>query len=219
MIPNLILASNSPRRKELLALSGQNYRVVPADVDESTAAGEDPRDYVTRLSKEKAKVTAGKLNEPALILAADTTVVFRGEILGKPADAKDAVRILKLLRNETHKVYTAIVILRVPENEFLVDLAETDVPMRNYSDKEIHAYVASGDPLDKAGAYAIQHAGFHPVASMQGCYANVIGLPLCHLQRSLQKWGLSFENDLPIACQKHLAYECQVSAKILDWQL
>jgi MAF protein len=219
MIPNLILASNSPRRKELLALGGQTYRVVPTDVDESTIEGEDPREYVKRLALGKAKVAASNLNEPAVILAADTTVVFRGAILGKPMDAKDAVRILKLLRDETHKVFTAIVILKVPDNDVLVDLAETDVPMRNYSDEEIQAYVATGDPLDKAGAYAIQHAGFHPVSSMQACYANVIGLPLCHLQRSLQKWGLSFERDLSTACQNHLSYECPVTAKILDWQL
>lgn len=219
MIPNLILASNSPRRKELLSLGGQTYRVVPADVDESTIEGESPRDYVKRLAMEKARAAASKLNEPAVIVAADTTVVFRGEILGKPTDAMDAARILALLRSETHKVFTAIVILKVPSNEFLVDLAETDVPMRNYTDEQIRGYVASGDPLDKAGAYAIQHAGFHPVASMQGCYANVIGLPLCHLQRSLQKWALSFENDLSKACQNHLAYECPVTAKILGWQL
>ena len=95
--------------------------------------------------------------------------------------------MLNELRGKDHLVYTALALLRLPEKSLLTDFAETKVPMRDYSNDEVEEYIVSGDPLDKAGAYAIQHAGFHPVANMQGCYANVIGLPLCHLQRSLQK--------------------------------
>lgn len=219
MIPNLVLASNSPRRKELLSLGGQDYRVLLADVDETPIAGEDPRKYVERLALEKARVAANTIaDEEALILAADTTVVFGGRILGKPTDEVEARQMLKELRGKEHLVYTALALLRLPEQSLLTDFAETKVPMRDYSDAEIEEYIASGDPLDKAGAYAIQHAGFHPVATMQGCFANVIGLPLCHLQRSLQKWGLSFDTNLSIACQVHLSYNCPVTTQILGWQ-
>jgi septum formation protein len=219
MIPQLILASNSPRRKELLLLGGQEYRVVAADVDETPLAGEEAKEYVTRLAIEKARAAAGRVDGDALILAADTTVVHTGSILGKPADAADAKKILEDLRGKTHLVLTAIALLRLPGEELVLDLAETAVPMRNYTDEEIERYIASGDPLDKAGAYAIQHADFHPVSKMQGCFANVIGLPLCHLQRSLQKWGLSFDVDLSPSCQKHLSYDCPVTSQILAGQI
>jgi MAF protein len=169
---------------------------------------------------EKASVAAKAIaDEEALILAADTTVVFDGHILGKPADAAEARQMLNELRGKDHLVYTALALLRLPEKSLFTDFAETKVPMRDYSDKEIEAYIESGDPLDKAGAYAIQHAGFHPVAHMQGCFANVIGLPLCHLQRSLQKWGISFDTNLSFACQAHLSYNCPVTNSILGWQI
>ena len=220
MILNFILASNSPRRKELLSLGGQRYRVIPAEVDETPQEGENPKDYVVRLAREKAEAAAGVIGrQQGLILAADTTVVHEGRILGKPADADEARMMLNELRGKIHLVYTAIVLLRLPDRALLTDFADTEVPMRYYRDEEIEAYVASGDPLDKAGAYAIQHAGFHPVAFMQGCLANVIGLPLCHLQRSLQKWGLSFDRDLSSACQAHLSYDCPVTSQILAWQI
>jgi MAF protein len=220
MITNLVLASNSPRRKELLSLGGQDYRVLPADVNETPLPGENPREYVERLALEKARVAAKTIaDEEAVILAADTTVVFDGHILGKPADAAEARQMLNELRGKDHLVYTALALLCLPEKSLFTDFAETKVPMRDYSDTEIEAYVESGDPLDKAGAYAIQHAGFHPVAHMQGCFANVIGLPLCHLQRSLQKWGISFDTNLSFACQAHLSYNCPVTNSILGWQL
>ena len=218
MIPNLVLASNSPRRRELLSLGGQGYRVVPAHVDETPRLGEDAKDYVMRLAVEKAQVAAGLIGgKQALILAADTTVVFQERILGKPADADEARKMLHELRGNVHLVYTAINLLRLPDRAMMTDFAETEVPMRNYTDAEIEDYIASGDPLDKAGAYAIQHAGFHPVASMQGCFANVIGLPLCHLQRTLRKWGQSLDQDLSTACQAHLSYPCPVTSQILNW--
>lgn len=220
MIPNLILASNSPRRQELLSLGGQEYTVIAADVDETPRNRENPRDYVTRLAKEKALVAASLADaEQALALAADTTVVFQGQILGKPADTEEARKMLAMLRGKTHLVYTAIALLRLPDRALLTDFAETKVPMRDYMDAEMEEYIASGDPLDKAGAYAIQHAGFHPVASMQGCFANVIGLPLCHFQRSLRKWGLAFDKDLSTACQVHLSYDCPVTSKILSGEM
>ena len=217
MIPKLVLASNSPRRKELLALGGQAFEVKPAEVNEDPQPGEQPIDYVQRLAGEKAQKAATGLEPDALVLAADTTVVCQGRIVGKPKDADEARAMLKALRGQTHIVYTAISV-RTSAGVQLNDLATTQVPMRAYSDEEIEAYVASGDPLDKAGAYAIQHAGFHPVASMQGCLANVVGLPLCHLKRTLMKSNLSFDADLPSACQAHFAYDCPVTGDILAWR-
>lgn len=217
MIPKLVLASNSPRRKELLALGGQAFEVKPAEVNEDPQPGEQPIDYVQRLAGEKAQKAATGLEPDALVLAADTTVVCQGRIVGKPKDADEARAMLKALRGQTHIVYTAISV-RTSAGVQLNDLATTQVPMRAYSDEEIEAYVASGDPLDKAGAYAIQHAGFHPVASMTGCLANVVGLPLCHLKRTMLKLDLAFEVDLPSACQAHFAYDCPVSGDVLAWR-
>ena len=109
--------------------------------------------------------------------------------------------------------------MRSSDGATLTDLAETEVPMRDYSNEEIDAYVATGDPLDKAGSYAIQNAQFHPVENMQGCFANVAGLPLCHLQRNLAKWNVHLDVDLPAACQEYLQYDCPVTEKILNWEL
>lgn len=214
----LVLASSSPRRKNLLALGGHAFEVVAADVDETPLPGEDPKEYVLRLARDKARAAATGLKANALVLAADTTVVQAGQILAKPADAAEARAMLKALRGAEHVCYTAISVLRTSDGEQLDDLATTIVPMRGYSDDEIEAYIASGDPLDKAGAYAIQHSGFHPVAAMSGCLANVVGLPLCHLKRTLMKMDFTFEADLPVACQAHFDYACPVTAEILAWR-
>ncbi len=215
-----ILASNSPRRKELLSLTGQPFGIRAANVNEDTREAEAGQEYVARLAKDKAEIVgAAFAGQEALILAADTTVVFGDHILAKPADANEAKGMLTELRGKRHMVYTGITVLRAADGVKLSDLASTEVPMRNYSEQEMNEYVASGNPLDKAGAYAIQHAGFHPVEAMAGCYANVVGLPLCHLQRTLQKWNIEFDVDLPAACQQYLAYECPVTEKILNWEL
>ena len=211
---NLILASNSPRRKQLLALMGLNFVVSIADVDESQYENEMPADYVLRLAEEKAR--AIKADADSIILAADTTVVDGSEILGKPKDDAEAVQMLTQLRGRTHQVYTGLALLRVSAGLLLRDLGVTDVPMRNYSDEEIRAYVATGDPLDKAGSYAIQHPGFSPVASMDGCYASVMGLPLCHLTRTLRKMDIQPNTDVPLHCQQLLEYDCPVFNSILN---
>lgn len=216
----LILASNSPRRRALLALGGWAFEIAPAEVDETPLPGEPAADYVLRLAQSKAQAAAARQASArpagALILAADTTVADEGLILGKPADAAEARQMLKRLRGRTHQVYTAIAVLRLGSPAMLTDLCCTDVPMRTYSEAEMDVYIASGDPLDKAGAYAIQHPGFHPVEGLQGCYANVVGLPLCHLQRTLHKWGLPPTTDLPQACQQSLQYTCPVFRNILN---
>jgi septum formation protein len=221
--PLLVLASNSPRRRELLRLSGWEFESRTADVDESQHPGEAPGEYVLRLAESKARTCATfhlimermSEGENLTILAADTAVVDRKAILGKPRDTDDAVDMLRRLRNRTHQVFTGIAAMRVPDGNLRLDLCVTDVPMRTYSDEEIEAYVATGDPLDKAGAYAIQHPKFHPVESMSGCYASVMGLPLCHLTRTLQKLNIAPLTDISTACQSSLNYNCPISAAVL----
>jgi MAF protein len=210
----LILASNSPRRKELLALVGWPFEVRPADIDERQRPDEPPVRYVRRLACEKAQAIAER--EQGLVLAADTIVVDGDDLLGKPADPGDARRMLRQLRGRTHQVYTGIALIDTDTGASMDDVCRTDVPMRDYSDAEMDAYIASGDPLDKAGAYAIQHAGFHPVTGMTGCFASVMGLPLCHLSLALRCLGFDPPEALPERCQATLGYECPIYEEILS---
>ena len=212
----LVLASNSPRRKELLRLSGWEFEVRPADVDESQLPGETASEYVLRLAESKARQAARRFPEKALILAADTTVVVDGDVLGKPRSSAHAVEMLRRLRGRTHQVMTGLAALRQGAPERMVtDLCVTQVPMRPYREEEITAYVASRDPLDKAGAYAIQNPAFHPVEGLGGCYASVMGLPLCHVVRSLRSLGVEPPSDVPARCQEALHYHCPISAGVL----
>ena len=212
--PLLVLASNSPRRRQLIALTGWDFIVSVADVDESQRENESPANYVLRLAETKARAVNADANQ--IILAADTAVVDGSDILGKPKDDADAVLMLTRLRGHTHQVYTGVALLRMSDGLLFKDLCITDVPMRAYSDEEIRDYVATGDPLDKAGAYAIQHSQFSPVASMDGCYASVMGLPLCHVVRMMQKMDVAPNADVPVNCQRLLDYECPVYNSVLS---
>ena len=211
----LSLASNSPRRRQLISLGGWMFNVVPVSVNETPQYGEDALSYVMRIAETKAIVASDALRPDSIIVAADTTVADNGYIMGKPGDATEAVDMLKRLRGRTHQVHTAITILPYGASAPLTDLCTTDVPMRDYSDEEIYAYVATGDPFDKAGAYAIQHPRFHPAASLDGCYANVVGLPLCHLTRTLESIEIYPRTDVPRNCQRALGYDCPVFDLIL----
>ncbi|MFN2198601.1 MAG: Maf family protein [Anaerolineales bacterium] len=214
-IENFIwLASGSPRRRELVGLTGLTFRVWPADLDETQQPGESPSDYVHRLAEEKARAVSAQAGDGSLILAADTIVVDHGEVLGKPSDRDEAVLTLRRLRGRIHQVHTAIAVLRGGQ-QLLTDVCVTDVPMRAYSEAEIQAYVDSGDPFDKAGAYAIQNGAFHPVSALTGCYANVVGLPLCHLVRTLAQLERGLAADVPQRCQQHLGYNCPVYRQVL----
>lgn len=185
------------------------------EVDESRLAGETPADYVLRLAQAKALSAVGDAADGTLVVAADTAVVDGESVLGKPVDAADAVQMLRRLRGRVHQVYTGIAAMKAGTDRAQTEMCVTDVPMRNYSDAEIEAYVASGDPLDKAGAYGIQHAGFHPVKTMTGCFASVMGMPLCHLLRLLERIQAASQPGLPERCQAHLSYPCPVSSAIL----
>ncbi len=200
----LRLASNSPRRRQLLSLTGIPFSVHPVDIDERCLSGEAPSDYVLRLAKEKARAALRDTGSGAIVLTADTTVADGNQILGKPAGPDDARGILVSLRGRAHMVYTAIGIADATSREIVTDLCGTQVWMRDYTDAEIETYVASGDPFDKAGAYAIQHAAFHPVERIEGCYACVMGLPVCHVVRALGRFGLQPSGDIAADCPQFL---------------
>jgi MAF protein len=207
--PLIVLASNSPRRRQLLSLTGWSFTVSAADADESQHANESPADYVLRLAETKARAIHADADQ--IVLAADTTVVDGPDVLGKPRDHAEARAMLKRLRGHAHQVYTGVAVLRNTEEHLLTDLCVTDVPMRDYSDEEIDAYVQTGDPLDKAGAYAIQHPEFKPVARMEGCFASVMGLPVCHVIRLLRKMDIQPRSDFFLSCETLLEYKCPVS--------
>jgi len=191
------------------------FSVFVSDVDESLKPGEAPADYVQRLAEAKARAAVANARAEHVIVAADTAVVDGSVILGKPRDMADAVEMLRNLRGHAHRVYTGLSILDMKNGQSVTEVCVTDVPMRNYSDDEISAYVLTGDPLDKAGAYAIQHPRFQPVENMRGCFASVMGLPLCHLTRALRKLGVTPNTDIPGNCQTYLQYQCPVSRPIL----
>jgi MAF protein len=192
-----ILASSSPRRREIIGSMITTFEIIKPDIDESQGAEEAPLDYVKRLSQEKAQAVAAQIGDSAAILAADTVVILAadtigiahdGEILGKPANAEEARSMLQRLRNRPHLVCTAFTLLS--ENIQHSEIVSTTVYMRDYSDAEIDAYIATGDPFDKAGSYAIQHEGFHPVSRIEGSYSNVVGLPADEVRAALTRFAI-----------------------------
>ncbi len=232
----LTLASASPRRQELLRLTGWEIVSRSADVDERREPGEGPEQLTRRLATAKARVGRSELVLGAdtvvvpdnkmlgksaaggeLVLGADTVVVLDNEILGKPAGQPEARGMLRALRGRTHRVISSIALVDGAGREVALDTCVSEVPMREYSDAEIERYLASGSPFDKAGAYGIQDGGFNPVSmdQMHDCFANVMGLPLCHLVRSLRKLGYEPPADVPAACQAHTGYVCPVYPVIL----
>ena len=212
IMSHLILASGSPRRREMLAWVGLSFDLRPVDADESTLPDESPAKYVARLADLKARSAAD--GDGQAVLAADTTVADADDILGKPGNAGEARAMLRRLRGHTHQVYTALTVY-LPQSGWLHDICCSQVPMRRYSDAEMDMYIASGDPMDKAGAYAIQNQDFHPVTDFSGCFANVMGLPLCHLTRTLRAGSVELPVDVPRTCQDHLAYNCPVYQAVL----
>ena len=210
-----ILASGSPRRQELIQLFGMPWEVRVATVDESSVSDPDPAVDVIRTAELKAEAVAAEVSEDAIIVAADTTVVLDGMVFNKPVDGDEARLMLKKLRGETHQVHTGIVVVDKISGRMVTDVASVDVSMRNFSDADIESYIATSDPLDKAGAYAIQHPGFRPVKELTGCYSSVIGLPLCHLARTLRQLDVKIEADIATACQTHHNYICPIYNDIL----
>ena len=185
--PRVILASQSPRRRELLTLIGMPHEVRPPDIDETYLPGEDPRAHAERLAREKA----GKIREPgAIVVGSDTIVVVDGDVLGKPKDEADAARMLKRLSGRTHTVMTAVAVARDGRIESGVE--EVMVTFHELTDRDIRDYIATREPMDKAGAYGIQGFGATIVARVDGDYFAVMGLPLQLLVRLLPRVGASY---------------------------
>jgi septum formation protein len=185
----VILASNSPRRKDLLRQIGVAFLSDPADVDERVLAGETPEGYAVRVALDKARVAAARAGT-GIVIAADTIVVREGIILGKPVDARDAERMLAMLAGGMHQVMTGVAIMDSSTGRFLTRLAVTRVWFRSLTHDEVAAYVATNEPLDKAGAYGIQEKGALLVEKIDGCYFNVVGLPLSLLGEMLKEFGI-----------------------------
>jgi MAF protein len=182
---NLILASESPRRRELLKELGVEYQIEVSGVDETPENPDiSPAALAEELATKKAQaVAAGR--DSGIVLGADTVVTLEGRIYGKPADSQEAVSMLGELRDKTHTVVTAVAVVNVDAGTSTVTHEATQVTMRDYSDDEVAAFVATGNPMDKAGSYALQDPGFHPAAEVSGCYTSAIGLPLCRVAELL----------------------------------
>jgi septum formation protein len=193
---NLVLASASPRRRELLAGLGLRFEVRPADVDETPREGEDPGAYVLRLAQEKAAAVALPENTGELVLAADTTVVIDGAILGKPLDEEDARRMLRRLSGREHEVLTGLALCAAGGRE-VSSVERSRVRMAALSEGEIAWYAATGEPLDKAGAYAIQGLGSLFVEAVAGNYSNVVGLPIPAVYRLFAALGIDLKGFMP----------------------
>jgi len=185
----LILASASPRRAAILRDAGYHFTVLSSAVDETPYPGESPEDLVLRLAQSKADLAAARSVGPAILIAADTEVVLDGQIFGKPRSSEDARRMLKKLSGRTHTVLTGVALVRLPNVERLTFVESTLVEFAPLSDEEITRYLSTGEPHDKAGAYAIQGYAGRYIPRIAGCYFNVVGLPLARLQHALSELG------------------------------
>ncbi len=185
----IVLASSSPRRKELLASLGLQFEIVPAEVDEHWEGESDPRVFAEALARRKAQYVAAQ-RQSGLVIGADTLVYIDGEILTKPSDETEAQAMLHRLSGRTHTVVTGVAVVNAANKETVSCFEQTDVTFRALSDVEIRRYVATGEPMDKAGAYGIQGIGALLVARIEGCYPNVVGLPLVRLAELLRHFGV-----------------------------
>ena len=187
----LILASTSPRRAEILHDAGFSFIVVSSAVDETPIPGEPPNELVQRLANAKAELVAARAAGPAIVLAADTVVTLDGRIFGKPRSADDARHMLENLSGRTHAVVTGVTLIRLPDAERRTFVETTHVHFAKLDPQEITRYLATGEPHDKAGAYAIQGRAGRFIPRIEGCYFNVVGLPLARLQQALTDLGWS----------------------------
>ncbi len=182
-----ILASESPRRREILKSVGLKFKIIPAHVNENYLAGESPQEHVTRLSRKKAMVIAKKFPK-AWVLGADTIVVIDGIILGKPKNKTQAKNMLQKLSGREHKVFTGFTIVNTANKDYSTKVVQSAVRFKTISPEELEWYIACDEPYDKAGGYAIQGKGAYFIQSIRGSYTNVIGLPLCEVLETLKKF-------------------------------
>ena len=207
---SLTLASASPRRRELMDTLGLEFTVTPADLTEEPIPGESPQDMVRRLSQEKAQAVAATMNT-GLVIGADSTVVFEGQAVGKPVDDDDARRMLRQLSGTTHHVATGLTVIDAASGRTLSDAMTSQITLRELSDQEIEASIASGVPRDKAGAYAVQDTELRPAADWEGCYNNIVGLPICRLLEMLRELGYRFPEGWSVPSAIACGEDCPVN--------
>lgn len=192
---DIILASKSPRRQELLKRLVNDFQVVVSDFEEeSVVFNGDSSEYVKKLSLEKAKAVAKKTSKNSLIIAADTIVVLNGDVLGKPKSEEQAFNMLSMLSGKIHTVYSGVTIMSNYTNEIYSEVVSTEVKFSNLTRAEIQNYITTKEPMDKAGAYGIQGLGAVFVEEIKGCYYNVVGLPLNKLRKMLMKFDMGTGN-------------------------
>ena len=206
MKPKIVLASASPRRRELLGLLGLDFVIEDSGVPEETDPAESPAESAVRLARQKAERVASRFAD-ALVLGADTVVVAGREILGKPVDPEDARRMLQLLRNRWHFVITGVALIDSGNGRQEARFVETGVQMADYSDADIEKYIRTGEPFDKAGSYAVQGLGGRLVARVEGCYTNVVGLPVCEVAEMLHEFGVKVA-AVPAPCTDSAGAPC-----------
>lgn len=188
--PNIVLASESKRRREIIGALDARVEIIPSPVDERPPIpGEPAEEYVVHMALDKARSVRAGARTGSLVIGADTSVVLDEKILGKPLDESEARAMLTALRSRSHRVVTGVTVTRDGVGAWSVTSSE--VAMRAYSDEEMEAYIESGEPFDKAGGYAIQDDGFAPVSRLTGCYLNVVGFPLCEVVRLMSELGAS----------------------------
>ncbi len=194
--PRLILASESQRRADLLREAGFTFEVLPARVDESSLPGETPGEMTLRLARAKAHAASlavasrgATSSESAYVVAADTAVAVEGELFGKPSSPADAARMIRALSGRTHVVVTGVCVIRLLDSAEITAVESTSVTFAELSDEEIEAYISTGEPFDKAGGYAIQGGAARFITRIEGCYSNVVGLPISRVRALLRELG------------------------------
>ncbi|OGH99386.1 MAG: septum formation protein Maf [Candidatus Melainabacteria bacterium GWA2_34_9] len=190
MNKKIILASASPRRKELLKSMGLEFEVIPSEIEENIENESFSPKLIENLAAEKAADVAKRTNFTAIVIGSDTVVVINNKILGKPKDKKDAFIMLKMLSGNTHQVISAIAVIDTETRKILKDSVVSDVTFKQLSDEEINAYIETGEPMDKAGAYAIQGFAGMFVKSINGCYSNIVGISVFKLAEMLKEFGV-----------------------------
>ncbi|MCX7966753.1 MAG: Maf family protein [Syntrophorhabdaceae bacterium] len=186
---SIILASESTRRVDILRTLGISFSIIPPKIDESQRKDEPPKNYVLRISFEKAQ-SVGVHFPDKWVVGADTVIVYKNRIMGKPKDERDAFRMLKTLSGKWHKVITGFCILNISKDIIYRDVVETKVFLREMTDQEIIRYINTSEPLGKAGSYAVQGRGGYMVKEIKGSYSNVVGLPICELAEALLSLGV-----------------------------
>ena len=206
----IILASASPRRQQMLSWIIPEFESHSADIDETPFPGELPQPYCQRMALTKTIHCSDAVPEGGFVIGSDTTITIDNQILGKPADENHALEMLKLLNGKEHTVYTAVAIGNRKNGKLRIQqsICETVVRFRDMGYDEIRDYVESGDPMGKAGAYAIQNHEFHPVETFRGCYASVVGFPLCHVGNILHRFGYDTFPQIRSACMAGTKIYC-----------